>query len=123
MRSLEHFWIVAVMALLITACPGVPSRPPAPQPSAFDLLSQAEATITTGIETLRTAVTLGTVDIASMEYAHVYAGLEDANQLMDTAWDSYRAGNLEQANALRRLSMDAYMAIRPMLYDLAGQPQ
>ena len=104
-----------ILILLLAGCTAQQERP-----SVFESLIQAEATIVSLQETLQDALRLGTVDVSSREYADVYAGLQRANLLLDSAWTAYHGGDLQQADQLREFSVDAYMAIRPMLYELAG---
>jgi hypothetical protein len=108
--------IIALWVLLfIAAC-----NHNATQPAPVDLLLQAESTITAGMETLKTAIDLGQVDVNSEAYAAVYAGLKSANEFMDGAWTAYRAGDLSGADSARRLAMSSYMHIRPLLVEMAG---
>lgn len=94
-----------------------------PAPSTMDVMMNTESVLTAGMDTLLAAVNLGTVDTSSREYAKVYAGLERANTTMDAAWAAYRAGDLSQADASRRIAMSTYQSIRPLLLQIAGEPQ
>ena len=114
----QYVKLYLILAILMA---GVAACQPNEKPSVVDSLLQTESVLTSGMDTLKVAIDLGRVDTASPEYARVYAGLEQANTVMDGAWAAYRAGSLEQAEASRRIAMSTYNTIRPLLVQLAGE--
>lgn len=110
-------WIFPLLLVLMAACT------PNERPSLFESLSSTEAALTAGTETLAEAIELGTVDVGSKEYAKVYEALAQANALMDSAWSAYRAGALGESDQLRSFALQTYREIRPLLYQLAGEPK
>jgi hypothetical protein len=108
----KFYMIVALLASLVACQPG--EKPP----STFDLLSTAESTITSAANTLNRALQLGTISVDDSEYATAYEGLHEAGAFMDTAWAAYRAGELGAADSQRRLAMDSYLLVRPIIQRL-----
>ena len=115
-----HVKLYSVLFILL-ACVAGCQHATGEKPSTIDLLMQTESMLTAGMETLKTGIDIGTVDTTTSEYARVYAGLEKANTVMDSAWAAYRAGSLEQADASRRIALSTYQSIRPLLYQIAGE--
>lgn len=111
-------WVVILLVLsnLLFGCQHGPTEN---KPSTFQALTSAETAITTGATTLKRALTLGTVSTSDTEYAVAYNALQSAGKTMDVAWDAYRVGQLEAAEAQGRMAMDFYMTARPLLQRLA----
>ncbi|MBT8147290.1 MAG: hypothetical protein KJN90_10590 [Gammaproteobacteria bacterium] len=118
MQQIKHASFLAFLVLFFASCATTQQKT-----STADLLFQAESTITAGMETLKTAIDLGRVDINSAGYAAVYQGLEVANELMAQAWTAYRGGDDVGADSARQLALSSYMQIRPLLVDMAGGEQ
>jgi hypothetical protein len=111
-------WVVILLVLsnLLFGC-----QHPRPEnkPSTFQILTSTETAITTGATTLKRAVTLGTVTTSDPEYAVAYSALHSAGATMDMAWEVYRAGQLEAAEAQSSVAMDFYMTARPFIQRLS----
>ena len=110
-------WLLAIvfMAWLLGGC----QHTTKPAPSVFDTLTTAESTITAGANTLKRALELGTITTDDSDYHKAYNALQQAGQAMDRAWAAYRAGALVDADASKRLAMESYMLVRPILTRLA----
>lgn len=106
-------WVL-VLFLLLGCQPGTK-----PTPSVFDALTTAESTITAGANTLKRAVELGTITTDDSDYHKAYTALHQAGEAMDVAWEAYRAGQLADADASKRLAMESYMLVRPILVRLS----
>lgn len=107
-------WIaaIAVIAILLGGCQ------PGEKPSTIDLIVEAENVVATAAETVADAITLGRLDPQSPTYGRIYQGLQAASRALDAAWQAYRAGDMVGADGARRVALDAYMAIRPMLAEV-----
>lgn len=109
-------WVAAciLLASIIAGCQ------PGEKPSTVDLLVEAENVIATAAETTADAIALGRLDPASETYGRIYQGLQAASRALDAAWQAYRAGDMVGADGARRVALDAYMAIRPMLMEVTS---
>lgn len=89
-------------------------------PAKIDVLLSAERTIAAAIETLGTAVALGTIDRAGLEYAALYQRLVQASAFLDSAWSAYRAGDMLGSQQATHQALDVYATLRPDLARIAG---
>jgi len=108
-------WLVLVLVLSIGCQPET-------RPSTFDVLSDAEAALVTTSNALHRAVALGTISTDAPAYARFYDALTEAGAIMDRAWAAYRAGATGHAEALSRSALEAYIAVRPLIQNLAREP-
>lgn len=102
------------LSLLLAACQG------APRPSVFEQLIEAEGLLTASAQTLEDGLRLGTITARDPEFIAARDALAHAGEVLDGAWSAYRAGDLSLADSRRRLAVDVYLTLRPMLARLAG---
>jgi hypothetical protein len=82
-----------------------------------DILTQSTIEITAAANTLADARDAGIVDPTSERYQKAKASLLDAQTYIELAWTYYAGGELEEAQASRRLAVGSYQIVRPMLVD------
>jgi hypothetical protein len=112
--------LICWLLVLMLASWGVSGcQPGGTKPSVFESLKTAESTITAGANTLNRAVGMGMITTDDPDYAKAYNALHQAGSAMDRAWAAYRAGELGAADSSKRLAMDSYMLVRPILTRLA----
>ena len=111
-------WALYLMAAIALAgCVSQPAKPV----STLDYLSNAEAMLETGWETLGNAIQLGTVRVNSQQHINYYTILDKADAALDIAWDAYIGGDSVTATEKADLAVAIYMQIRPELLRMAGE--
>jgi hypothetical protein len=109
------FWFV----LLIWAAAMVYGCQPGERPSTIEMIIEAESLVTTAAQTVGDAIQLGRLDPQSETYGRIYQSLQAADKALDAAWSAYRAGDMVGADGARKVALDAYWAIRPLLLEIA----
>lgn len=107
------YWVLA--SIILAGCATMQSA----NPSLESMLVEADSTLDAANRTVANALAIGTLTVDSRTYKQVYAGLEAANKALDRAWEAYESGNSVQAAQGRRAAMDAYLAVRPFIQELA----
>jgi hypothetical protein len=109
------FWAV----LLVWASAMVYGCQPGERPSTIEMIIEAESLVTTAAQTVGDAIQLGRLDPQSETYGRIYQSLQAADKALDAAWSAYRAGDMVGADGARKVALDAYWAIRPLLLEIA----
>jgi hypothetical protein len=112
---LASFWAV----LLVWASAMVYGCQPGERPSTIEMIIEAESLVTTAAQTVGDAIQLGRLDPQSETYGRIYQSLQAADKALDAAWSAYRAGDMVGADGARKVALDAYWAIRPLLLEIA----
>lgn len=107
------FVVLVSLSLWISGCQ------PGTKPGTIEMIVEAESLVTTAANTVADAIQLGRLDTQSETYGRIYAGLQAADKALDAAWSAYRAGDMVGAEGARKVALDAYWAIRPMLLEIA----
>lgn len=115
MRFANSQTSIALALLLIAfSLSGCPTKPTGPV-TFEEILSQTTIEITAAANTLADARDAGIVDETSENYLAARAALFDAQAYIELAWSYYAGGEMEDAQASRRLAVGSYQAVRPML--------
>jgi hypothetical protein len=105
--------------LLIWAAAMIYGCQPGERPSTIEMIIEAESLVTTAAQTVGDAIQLGRLDPQSETYGRIYQSLQAADKALDAAWSAYRAGDMVGADGARKVALDAYWAIRPLLLEIA----
>jgi hypothetical protein len=110
--SAIFLWLSMMAAMMIAGCQET-------KPSTIELIVEAESLVTTAAQTVGQAIAIGRLDPQSDTYGEIYEALKSADMALDAAWSAYRAGDMVGADGARKVALDAYWSIRPMLLELA----
>ena len=105
--------------LLIWAAAMVYGCQPGERASTIEMIVEAESLVVTAANTVADAIQLGRLDPQSETYGRIYQSLQAADKALDAAWVAYRAGDMVGADGSRKVALDAYWAIRPLLLEIA----
>lgn len=104
-----------VLAIAASGCV-TPTKPP----TTLDVLNETEAMLTAGWDALNDAMTIGTIAQDSKQHVQLYAALDKADQLLDSAWIAYEGQRDGEARAQADIARSIYMQVRPILVEAAG---